>query len=307
MTTNFNPSVRFSRGKALILAFLGLPLLSLLAFFWLEIPDSHIWQLVLSLVLGTAIAVSTLVLLARTIFSLRSWLPSLRATHLAPHVTSPLGVVASAEGATHTSMGQSPLDPPPESTSAERAIHSGPRHWLGVCTLAVWLLIVWVLTHLVRHIEDKADERAGYLNSQLSAHLRATFTYERLIAWQHDLVIALVWIIIPALLLPFLIETVSRGLDSRAWRIASLVLTRWLHWLSVIAAALAGLWLTSKLTGWRPSHSVHGELFSLALRLCICYTADFLIITTLLATDARLLAHEYARRYPAAQPSANDL
>ena len=242
--------------RPLLLAFVGIPVLALLGFFWLEIPDSHVWQLAFSLLTGAVIVGAFL------------WITS----------------------------------------SAIRALRNALlpcSHWLGALLLAFWMIVKWTLVHIVSRIDDHSMERAGFWNSKLSAGMRTTFTFDRMIAWQHDLVLLLLWIIIPVLLTPFFIETVSRGLRSSVWSSAAGVLKRWQHWLTVILCDVAIYWLTDKLTGWKPSHSVRGELISLAFRLTLCYLIDFALIVIILAVDSKLLAREHARRYPAAEPSAN--
>jgi len=256
VTTTTVVPPRPSRTRSLVFAFLGLPILALLGFFWLEIPDSHIWQLAFSVIAGSLLALAFV------------WLIS--------------GVVRSLRNA---------------GTPCAR--------WLSALLVAFWMLIKWLVVAAVSGISDNASERAGYIVSKQSAPTGAVFTYERLIAWQHDLVLLLLWIIIPALLTPFFIESVSCGIRGGVWRVAARVLCRWKHWLAIIVCDVAVYWLTGKLTGWRPSHSVHGELISLVLRLCFCYVADFLLITLLLAIDSQLLTREHACRNPAAEPTTN--
>ena len=241
---------RVTHSGSLLFAFIGLPILALLGFFWLGIPDSHAWQLVLSLIAGALLILAFLWLISSVVRSLRN-------------------------------------------TGTPCA------HWLGAVLVAVWLFIKWILITAASHLDDNAMARSGYLNSKLSASMRATLTFDRLDAWQHDLVLLLLWIVIPALLTPFFIETVSCGLGGGVWRVAARVLRSWQalarhHFLRTSLM----YWLTGKLTGWRPSHSVHGELISLAVRLCLCYIADFLLITLLLAIDSHLLAREHGPPEP---------
>lgn len=249
-----------SRGRSvvrtLVLAFVGIPVLALLGFFWLEIPDSHVWQLALSLLTGA-------IILSAFLWTASALVRALRNTAI-------------------------PC-----------------AHWLGALLLAFWLFLTWALFRLASHIDDAAMQRAGFWNSKLSAGMRTTFTFDRMIAWQHDLVLLLAWIIVPVLLTPFLIETVSRGLRGSIWSTAAGVLRRWQHWLTVTACSVAIYWITEKLTGWKPSHSVHGELVSLGFRLLLCYAAAFALIAIILAVDAKLLSREQARRYSTAEPSTH--
>lgn len=178
-----------------------------------------------------------------------------------------------------------------------RRLHAaakGAPLWVGMLVLAGWVLLYWLLAQAAGHISDHAYLRAGYWNSQLGPHWRTVFTYDRLIAWQNDLSSVLVWTVLPALLLPLLVETVTRGLAG--WRNGLRVLLRWQHWLIVIAASWLGCWLTSTLLSWHPAHSVRGELFSLALRLLLIYAIDLLLVLLMLATDAELLTRNDSGR-----------
>ncbi len=241
-----------------LLAFLGLPVLALLSFFWLEIPDSHIWELALSLITASLLLGTFLWIVSSTVRSTR-------------------------RSAQPCSL------------------------WVGAALLGLWLVVEWTLLHLVSHINDHAMERVGFWNSKLSAGMRTTLTFDRLIAWQHDVLVLLLWIVVPAILTPFFIETVSRGLGASVWRSAAAVLRSWQHWLTFIFSGVAVYWVTDKLTGWHPSRSVHGELISLVLRLAFCYLIVFALAVLVLRIDAMLLAREHARRYPAAEPTANSV
>lgn len=227
--------------RALGLLLVGNALIFLTGFFWLHIPDSRTWQLVLTFALGAGI-------LAAFIWM---WTLAVRRLRTPPVLTS---------------------------------------IWLGRALLVVWLALGSWLCHAASHIDDNAMQRAGYWNSKLSPHLRTVFTFERLQTWQHDLVLALIWVVVPALLLPFLIETVSRGLGLSAWRAALRVLFRWQHWLAVVVAFLLGYWSTNLLMRWRPLHTVKGEVISVALRVTLAYIVDMLLLAFLLAFIAELLA-----------------
>ena len=237
--------------RILLLELAGNAVLALCAALWLEIPDSHAWQLILSVVLALAIAATFLWLHTAILHLLRQ-----------------------------------PLVP--------------TRIWLGAILLGIWLLLLQLPLAAAAHLDYDAMRRAGYWNSQLDPHLRATLTFERLLAWQNDATQVFLWAILPALLLPFLIETVTTGIARPAWRAALRTLLRWQHWLSVIAISWSGNWIVTRLIDWHPSVSVRGELLSAALRLSLAYLIVVLLFTAVLAVVAHLLARNDTARNAAA-------
>ena len=160
--------------------------------------------------------------------------------------------------------------------------------------LGLWLAVWAVFIHLLQSLFDpsKADQRAGYWNSRLSAHLRHAFTYQRLSNWQHDLLEILLWWVLPALLLPLIVESVARSVHALRERATYRVYRKPLLWLVTLLAALAAFWLTDALMSWHPGHSVSSELISLLLRAGLAYLIDTGILLVLIAFLAQRLAHE---------------
>ncbi|HEY4355732.1 MAG TPA: hypothetical protein VGN16_08300 [Acidobacteriaceae bacterium] len=224
----------------MMLQLVGNALLVLLGFAWLHIPDSHIWELIVSVLLGVLIVLGFLWMHATTIRRTRA----------------------------------------PLQFSAK---------WLSILLLAAWLLVNHVLGAFAEHINNNADGRAGYWNSQLSAHMRVFFTYSRLLDWQNDVVVFLIYFLIPALLFPFLVETVACGVKGGAWLNALRCLFRLKYWVvTVIALAIvhfAGGWIL----GWHPLHTVSGELISVAFRVAVVYVIFLLAYFAALGTASELL------------------
>lgn len=181
-----------------------------------------------------------------------------------------------------------------------RAAHPSCSMKLAVLTLLGWAILKWILIALVSVINNNVDKRAGYWNSQLSVHMRTIFTYERLGKWQHDLVSILIWVVIPAIILPFIIETTSRGLSSDVWRTGLKTLARWQHWLTIVVAVTLGCTITHGLVKWHPAHGVTTELISVGLRVTIVYIIDMLLIAFVLALDSELLSRNDIHRDAAA-------
>ena len=95
---------------------------------------------------------------------------------------------------------------------------------------------------------------------------------------------------LPALVLPFLMETVTAGFRARSLRNAQRVLGRWQHWLSVAVIAVLLLYITPRLIDWHPTDTVSGEIVSAALRLPLVYLLDLFLVLFLLAIAGTLLS-----------------
>lgn len=236
--------------RILLLQLAGNALLAAIAAVWLEIPDSHTWQLILS------------VLIAFSLIAVFLWL----------HTTSLRTL-------------RQPLTAIPL--------------WLSSAILAAWLLCLRFLTTAITHLDDNSSQRAGYWNSRLSPHWRKTFTYQRLDTWQTNLTQFLLWVVLPAIVLPFLIETVTSGLRAPAWRNAARTLLCWQHWLTVLVISFLGRWVVNHLINWHPTDTIHGELISVALRLPVAYLLAVLFGLIALSSTAALLARNSTPRNPA--------
>lgn len=233
--------------RVLILQLAGNAILAAIASVWLEIPDSHTWQLLLSVVIAIALIAAFLWLHTITLRILRQ----------------PLTVITL---------------------------------WFSSILLAAWLLLTKAFTTAIAHLDDNSSQRAGYWNSKLSPHWRNIFTYERLDTWQTNLTQFVLWVILPAIVLPFLIETVTTGLRAPAWRNAARTLQRWQHWLTVLLVSIAGRSITNHLIDWHPTDTIHGELISAALRLPLAYVLAVLLALIVLTVTAVLLGRANTQR-----------
>ena len=231
---------------------------------WLQIPDSHTWQFVFSMLFGAAILVLSLRLYTVVIQLLRLGVPAV------PDTTS---------------------KPPTSRLPLLTATPRGRRAmWRGAGLLALWLILWHILSHLAGLLTPGIETRAGFWNSRLSPHARTLFTYPRLVSWQQDIVETLLWFVIPSLILPFLVETVSHGVTRPALARAARLLRRWQLWLTVAVAGVLASTAWEKLTDWHPASSVPGELFSAALRLPLACMLGFAISLMTLAVLAELLS-----------------
>jgi hypothetical protein len=227
--------------RLLALQLFGNAGLLLAAALWLEIPDSHLWELLLSLLFGVALLVG---------------LPLLQTTII----------------------------------RRVRAAKEGSRLWLGAVLLAVWAFLFYIPSILIGLVTPYTYQRASYWNSQLSPHMRTIFTYDRLSHWQFLTFDLIIWFIVPALLLPFVIETVTRGVRGYVWRAGIQVLGQWKYWLSCLMVGMILHFMVLPLIDWQPGHSVAAEIVSVMLRLGLVYVSIVLLLTLLLAFTAALLA-----------------
>jgi len=228
------------RAGWILLLLVGNAVLGLGAWAWLHIPDSHVWQFVLSVLSALLLLVIFLWMYTKSI------------------------VVARESG-----------------------IRS-PR-WASCTWLLAGILIAHIWMRVVGGLADNIEKRAGYWNSQLSVHMRTVFTYPRLVEYQ-DIVITMLSWLLPLLLLPLVIELVTRNWNRGVIRESARVLLRWQYWLVAIVTLIAGFKLTSTLVDWHPAYTVRGELISVALRLALAYGLDILLGCVVLAVTCELLS-----------------
>jgi hypothetical protein len=235
------------RLRVVLLQCLGLPVLAGLGVLWLQIPDSHAWELGLSIVSGAGIVLGFL------------WVE--------------VGVVQ----------------------GLRLAVDAGRILWRGMGLMAVWLglwygLAVWVMGWRMMVVE-----RAGFWNSRLSSHGRTVITFPRLVAWQNDAIGFVLWVLLPGLLLPLIVETVSRGVGGGVWRGVGRVYLGWRLWVAAGLAAVLLVWPLDWLLDWHPAFSVKGELVSAGLRLGGVYVLVVGVGLVLLAVVAELLGRAAVR------------
>jgi hypothetical protein len=173
------------------------------------------------------------------------------------------------------------------SISAVRGSGRGTSLWIAFSWLLAGAIVAFLWMHFVGKLETNVDLRAGYWNSQLSAHMRRTLTYPRLVSYQNIAIAAVSWLL-PLLLLPVVIELMTRGWG--AIRAGTRVWLRWQFWIVTIIALIAGYRLTSILVEWHPAYSVKGEVLSVVLRLTLAYGIDILLACLALVVTCELLA-----------------
>jgi hypothetical protein len=171
--------------------------------------------------------------------------------------------------------------------SAARGPGRATSLWIAFSWLLAGALVAFLWMHFVGKLETNVELRAGYWNSQLSAHWRRTLTYPRLVSYQNIAITGLSWLL-PLLLLPVAIELTTYGWV--AIRAATRVWLRWQFWIVTIIALVAGYELTSLLVNWHPAYSVKGEVLSVVLRLVLAYGLDILLACLALVVTCELLS-----------------
>lgn len=237
----FAAALRRIRLSVLLPLLCGNALVLLSSALGLKIPDSHAWQVLLSMLLGLGIV--SAVLLWNTIAMRRL-----------------------------------------------RGVNAPAPLWSGALLFGMWLLFAALLWHVASLGYVDIDTRAGYWNSQLSPATRHALTYGRLVTLQTVAIVAFIWVVVPGLLVPFVLETVTYGLSAKAVSRAVRVLLSLRHWVTAVVTLGLVAWLAPVLIMWHPVHTVTGELVSAALRLSAAAALTVCAILLLLAVDAELLA-----------------
>ncbi len=168
--------------------------------------------------------------------------------------------------------------------------------WQSALLLAGWLFLAALLFHMMTFALPNVEMRAGFWNSRLSPGLRHLFPYQRLIWLQNTFLNAMMWVMLPALLVPFAMEAVVFGLHPQPLYRAVCVLRTARYWLIAIASLGLVAWLTPVLVDWHPTDTVHGEVVSAALRLTLIALLDASAILLVLAMGAELL-HRTATQF----------
>ena len=185
-----------------------------------------------------------------------------------------------------------------EAGTMRKLFHDEQRRvplWLAVLTLLVWAAIAWAAWALLDWCTDQIPEWAGYLNSRVSAHLRATlFTYDHIQSWLTFLVWVFRWIALPAKVIPWAMASAQSGWRL-PWRKIVHLLFNWRWWLAVIIAALLAVeWPSHFFTG-EPHGTVSHQVWSVILKLAGAYLLAVVCWVLLLAWCAVLLCRTQAR------------
>jgi hypothetical protein len=218
-----------------LLQFVGNVVLFLAVLWWLHTPDAHWWQLLFQFILVIAIAVAACALHGGTINYFQT-------AHRDPTAT---------------------LAP---------AFRSALKHLIA---FILWALIFFYLWRLIGDLHEYDTRFPGYLRSGFPAWLRNMISEPALDNIYSTLVSILRWVILPALLLPFALFTADRGfLGLIAFRDWGGKLRSLGYWLTLLVAAILGVYCVSKIAYWTldpKTATLAAEKTSLAFRLIFAY------------------------------------
>jgi len=162
----------------------------------------------------------------------------------------------------------------------------------GAASLLVWIALACAFWALLDWCDDQIPQWAGYLNSESSAHARATlFTYDHIQRWLTILEWILRWIVLPAKVIPYAAATAQWGWRL-PWRRVLHILWNWRWWPAVVLASLLAVWLPSRFFAGMPSGTVSTQVWLVALKLAATYLLAVCSWVLLLAWVATLFARQ---------------
>jgi hypothetical protein len=202
---------------------------------WLRLPDAHWWQVFFGVVLAALTAAAALVLHGGTLDYFHSAHQD-RTTKLPP--------------------------------SLRRAFQHLPA-------LVLWALIFFFLRWLIGKLDQYEVSLPGYLRSEFPAWLRRMISEPALESIYTSLLWLLRWVVLPGLLLPLALSCAGKGFRGFIafgdWKRALRSLA---FWLTLIVAAVLGVYCVEAIMGWRldpKTATLAAEKTSLAFRLFFAY------------------------------------
>jgi hypothetical protein len=231
---------------------------------WLFIKEAHWWQIAFSVLLAALLVVAALVLHGGTLNYFES-----------VHQDRSAGLLP--------------------------AFRSALRH---IAALVLWAFVFHFLWHLAHHLEEYSTSFPGYLRSGFPAWLRRMISEPALDNTYSFLLWLLMWVVLPAVALPFGLFAASRGFRGLIafrdwWR------TIWNlpYWIALVVAAVIGVYCTSQIMEWKlnpETATLAGEKASLGFRLLVAY---LLVIFSWLLDCSALGRARLAGGKPGSQPA----
>ncbi len=152
------------------------------------------------------------------------------------------------------------------------ALRSAAHH---VFVLFVVLLIFVAIWWIVGMLGDYKDLFPAYLRSKFPAGLRAHITEGFLDSAYAWFVGILMWLVVPALALPFAATAATQGYHTfgrAGFGAFKRAIKNWQYWLTLAVAAIIGVWLTGALMDWKLGRGeVSAEFWSVGFRLLLAY------------------------------------
>jgi hypothetical protein len=141
----------------------------------------------------------------------------------------------------------------------------------GAVSLVPWIVVAWLAWVVLDTYDGKIPLWAGYLNSQSSAHARASlFTFEHIQLWLGWLEWVLRWVLVPGVLIPYAMAS-AQWSYRLPWRSVLKVLLNWRWWPAVLLAALLAVALPAQLFVALPSGTVSAQVWHVSLKLTAAY------------------------------------
>ena len=221
------------------------------AVLWLKVPDASAWQLLFATVAALVLVAAALWLHAGTLAFF-------------------LAIRGTGEG------------------SISAGFKTGRRHLVA---FALWSAIFAVLICIVLQLAGKAtdtDAFASWLRSIMPAFLRRSIsldTVDSVVNWAVNLVL---YVLIPALLLPFAVQFAGHGLSAfgsslKAWK---QTVGKFSYWAWFCVLALLGIYLPNLIAHWAPElSSLILENLSMAVRFALAWAfavTAWLMLTSVL-------------------------
>jgi len=220
-----------------VIQLLANPILFLLFALWLLLPVAHGWDLLLNALLIVFVALGAIALHAGTL----NYFQDARRT------------------------GESGI---------RRAFLRALRHVIAILILVALAYGVW---HFVQLLDSYSDIFPAYVRSTLPAWARRRFSLAQANLTFEVVIFLISWIAAPGLLLPFALTTADeglRGFGRKGWIAWRRAVSSFSYWIVLAAAAVLGVFVTSKLMNWTPNFAtstIRHESLSLAWRLLLSY------------------------------------
>lgn len=173
-----------------------------------------------------------------------------------------------------------------------------------VPAFVVLSLLMIVLMSWAAELSDRSWQISGYLFTKLPHWLATRIGEYRLNQWVELKVVALAWIAIPAIFLPWLAALAANGIVKQAVRAALRTYLRWKYWLGIVVVGVIGVFVPRMLMGWTPGHGLRNEMISMVLRLTAAYVLAVLAWLAAVAIVGKTLRDSLSAGHTSGEPVA---
>jgi hypothetical protein len=237
-----------------LVQFAGNAIIFALFFWWLQVPEAHLWQLLFQALLILLIVVSVLVLHGGTL----AYFQSAHADHAAQLLP---------------------------------AFRKALKHIIALAVCVFILHIPWALSG---HLYNYQTSFPGYLRSEFPVWLRRMISEPALDNTYTFLLFVLRWVILPGVLLPFVLFCADRGFRGFiAFRDWAKTIRSLAYWIVLVVAAIAGVYFVEVVMGWRlhqKTPTLQAEQVNFGMRLLLAYLLglfSWLLVGSMLGRASR--------------------